>query len=143
MCNTPIHLPEREPPCDVKQFNVNSIQFNSINCKQQPIASQVHLWWPTMNIGKTQYRASSFMPNPCGSKEYKQENTMLAWFELRLLPGPLPGAYSNSAAQANRGSIEASRADCTCKCKQWQKQRQLPMVRLLRVVADAQIPMLL
>ena len=33
---------------------------------------------------------------------------MMAWFGLRLYPGPLPDAHSHPAAQANQGSREPS-----------------------------------
>ena len=53
MCGiTPIHLPAKEsPPCDVKHFDVIAIQFNKINYIHQPLASQVHPWWLTVNFG--------------------------------------------------------------------------------------------
>ena len=50
-----------------------------------------------------------------------------------LTPLPRPTKVSESPACA----------ECTYKCKQWQRQRYLPMVRLLRAAADTQTPMVL
>ena len=73
VCGTHQSTRQKESPtCDVKQFDVNSIQFHALNYIQQLPASQVHSWWPTVNIGITQDRAGAFAPNLHESKEYKQ-----------------------------------------------------------------------
>ena len=68
---TLIHLPAKESlPCDMKYFDIIAIQFNKINYIHQPLASQVHPWWLTMNFGKTHDRAGAFLPNSHESNKY-------------------------------------------------------------------------
>ena len=56
---------------------------------------------------------------------------MVAWFELRLHPGPLPGAHSNPAAQANQGSKEPSCAEL---------YMQMQTIAKIKKVAHGEVP---
>ena len=68
---------------------------------------------------------------------------MLAWFELRLYPGPFPDAHSHPVAQANQGSRELSLCRMNMQMLTIAKTKITAMVRLLRAAVDAQTPMVL
>ena len=66
---TPIHLPAKErPPCDVKHSVVNLNQLSQLHTSTT--SKQIHSWWLIVNTGKTQCRASAFMPNSHESNKY-------------------------------------------------------------------------
>ena len=117
MCGTHQSTCQKEsPPCDVKQSHVNSIEFNSINCIQQPLASQVHSWWPTMselgkyickNIGKHMIGPVCLCQTPMKATNIIIEYiASLVWTQAP--PWAFPRCHSNPAAQANQGSREPS-----------------------------------